>query len=109
MLADEEREHIRQEEIFRQEVRRAIEERHVKSRVKLWRFVNTSFGIWLLSTVAIGLISWSYTNWTEAKEKQRTTQELIGKLDLEIVARARNFESLLESVSNMQGLLLTFC
>ena len=102
MLSDQDKEHIRQEEIFREEVRGLLnkEDKATTFRAKCWRFVNTSFGIWLLSTVVVGLVSWGYANWSEAKQNDAKSKESIRKLDLELFARISNFENLLETATN---------
>lgn len=108
MLTDEEKQRIRQEEIFRQEVRETLgqDKKAVSFQAKLWKFVNTTFGIWLLSTVAVGLITWSFTSWNENKEKERITKESIRKLDVEIFVRVNNFSKLLESINKLKQFML---
>lgn len=50
---------------------------------RIWAFVNSSFGIFLLSSVALGLVSFSYSSWQTYEGDKRN----IEKLDLEIAVR----------------------
>jgi hypothetical protein len=50
---------------------------------RLWTFANSSFGIFLLSSVLLGLVSFSYTFWQTYESDRRA----IEKLDLEIALR----------------------
>lgn len=101
MLTEEEKRRIREEEIFRQEVRLSLEKRTKSKWAKFWAFLNTSFGIWLLSTVAVGLITWGYTQWEENHTKSIENRQLIRKIDLEIAARLSYFEPKLTSAKNI--------
>jgi hypothetical protein len=105
MLTKEDQERIRQEEIFRQEVRESLQEAKRPYAVggRIWAIVNTSFGIWLLSTIVVGLFSWAYTNWEQRRSKQHEQNELIRKLDVEIPVRLQTSESLFDSASRAAG------
>ena len=74
MLNDEDKEKVRAEEIFRYEIRREIES---KATNKWIAFFNTAFGIWLLSTVVVGLVSVSYKTWQENLQSQKANQRNI--------------------------------
>ena len=54
---------------------------------KLWKFVNTSFGIWLLSSVIVGLATFGYTKLTESITDSNNRKKQIAKLDQEIEGR----------------------
>ena len=72
MLSKEDKDRIREEEIYRQEIRAEIEQKKEREREKskygrkkLWAFLNTAFGIWLLTTFIVGLGGWSFTKWQD--------------------------------------------
>jgi hypothetical protein len=94
MLSEEEKAHIRLEEVFREELREELK----TAKAETWRkralaFFNSALGIWLLSSVALGLVTWTYTRWTETLAKARENREAVEKLDIEIAARIQRFES----------------
>jgi hypothetical protein len=85
-LPPSERERIRAEEIFREEVRRELEQQRPPKNLqsKVWNFVNTSFGIWLLSSVGLGLLVWSWTLIQEYRHTKKAEQEQLVKVTYEI-------------------------
>lgn len=52
-LTEEEKERIRHEEIFRAEIRESIENDSPSPKKKTWKFLNSPFGVWLLSSNAV--------------------------------------------------------
>ena len=90
MLSDERKKEIVQEEIFRTEIQEDLKKKEKKS--KTWEFLNSSFGIWLLSSVALGLITWGYTQISQsiAADKKNATE--IEKHNIEIAARVSNYK-----------------
>src|SRR4030095_6962544 len=91
MLTDEDKERIRDEEIFRAEVQKSL---CSDGPNKVIAFLNTSLGIWFLSTLVIGLFGWSYAKF----QASRDNEEQIIKLDREILAR---IESAQYRISNL--------
>src|ERR1700686_2311878 len=90
-MTDEDKNKIREEEIFRAEVQKTL----VSARPnKVIVFLNTSLGIWLLSTLVIGLFGWGYSRF----QSSRQNEEQIIKLDREILAR---IESTQYRISNL--------
>lgn len=71
MLSDDERARIHAEEIFRHEVRNGLkkDERQTVRR-GAWGFLNSTFGLWFLSTCVVGAISFLYTNHAESVRKE---------------------------------------
>lgn len=72
MLTHEQKAQIRAEEIFRSEIAREIAS---KAPPKPWtskvgELINSSFGIWFLSTVVVGLTVWAYTGWKEDQDEK---------------------------------------
>ena len=94
MLTDDEKQNIRTEEQYRGEVRKQLEEKREPSS-RLWAFLNSSFGLWLLSAI---LLTWAGMLYTQSqnpraeeqkKQDAQTAQlvkneELVQRLDLEI-------------------------
>lgn len=80
---------IREEEIFRQEVRRALEKQPANRSFlgRVYAFFNTGLGLFLLSTVAVGgitqLFTWSQERIAAAERREQLAREL----DAEIGAR----------------------
>src|SRR6266849_5483102 len=76
MLTSDDRERIRAEEIFRSEVREqlASDPGDGKQGGPLWRFFNSPLGLWVLSSVALGAISWSISERRIAVERAATVR-----------------------------------
>jgi hypothetical protein len=91
VLTEEEKKRIREEEIYRQEVRQSLDQITPKSRPqRLLAFLNTGVGIWLLSSVLIGSITFFYKKADEAyadRARKRATAE---RLDTEIASRLQD-------------------
>lgn len=95
MLTDDDRQRIRAEEAFRQEVRKELvvpaAKEPSKAPMTIWQrfmgFANTSFGIWLLSTVAIGGVSTGYQLLTHHFEMVRQDEARAARLNSEISNR----------------------
>jgi hypothetical protein len=86
-LSETDKARIRREEIFREEVRRGRCE--VSSRrSKALKFANTPFGLWCLSTLVVGLVSWGFTHWVEISKKRDTEHEAMRRLNVELARRA---------------------
>lgn len=85
MLSEEDKQRIREEEIFRAEVQKSLSQPAPSKSFsgRLWAFLNTSLGIWVLSTIALGAVGWTYTQW----QLSRQNVEQINKIDIEIEAR----------------------
>ena len=84
MLSEEEREKIRAEEMFRHEVRSGLEE----SGSRWWTFLNSAFGLWLLGSVSVGVITWSFGAVRERQQEAAESRVLDRRLRTEIAARA---------------------
>jgi hypothetical protein len=80
MLSDDDKNRIRQEEFYRQEVQQALEREKSQPKSgwgKFVAFLNTGVGLWLLSSVALGFITWSYTKWDTNRIKRARTDILL--------------------------------
>jgi hypothetical protein len=60
----------------------------------IWGFLNSSFGLFLLSSVVIGLVTFSYGQWRDRITRSRS----IEKLDLEIGLRLQALAAMSEGV-----------
>jgi len=101
-LADAERLKIRLEEQFRIEIRKQLEEKK-SNQPRLWAFINSSFGLWLMSAILVTWAGTIYTQWQSRRadsEKSLAAQtadfarnkELVERLDLEISHRFSEFQ-----------------
>src|ERR1700753_1358863 len=106
MLAPKEKKRILAEETFREKVRQQLRKPD-KKQSTLWMLVNSAFFLWFMSTIIIGLVSFSYTVWDRSREEQRRKDEdaraierekrlTAKKLDAEISNRLYYFGHLLE-------------
>jgi hypothetical protein len=114
MLDDTEREKLELEERYRFEIRNKLEESTKKEPPsRLWGFMNSSFGLWLLSAIFISGIGTVYTqvqnSRAERLKKEEViraealkTTELIGRLDLEIGYRLSQVQIRLYSLRSVQ-------
>jgi hypothetical protein len=70
---------IRAEEIYRDTVRKRLEEDGSKES-KFWRTLNQPFAIWVLSTIVVGLVGWAYTElragWTLREQNLAALEKL---------------------------------
>jgi hypothetical protein len=90
VLSDSDRDRIRSEEIFRDEVRRELSANQPTSRGKrVWSLLNNPFSIWFLSTVVIGLLTFAYSAHQERLRASARLSETLQKLDTEIAGRIR--------------------
>jgi len=103
MLPESDKEKIRLEEQYRLEVRKQLEDKP-KRTSRIWTFLNSTFGLWLLSAL---LITWAGTLYTQSQNRHTETlkkqeveraeaqkeAELIERLDLEIGYRFSRFQT----------------
>ncbi len=107
MLTEEDKNRIRLEEIYRQELRQQL--KPISSRrERTLAFLNSAFFLWFLSTVLIGTVSFLYTRWDGRREALRREYEqkrqfdverntTTSKLDTEIASRLRFVNGLIET------------
>jgi hypothetical protein len=113
MLTNDDKEKIKLEELYRIEICQQLKEKsHPRSRV--WLFLNSTFGLWLLSAILVTWAGMLYTQSqnrrSEALRKQETERaeelkqrELVERLDLEIGYRFSQFQIHLTSLVNRWG------
>ncbi len=100
MLNEKEKAKIRAEEIYRQEVRKEIV---LKDGNKWLTFLSSPLGIWILSTIVIGLISVGYKSWQESLQSQKTNQERISVVIDEGNFRVRQVDSAINKALVLYG------
>ena len=87
MLSPEEKERIRQEEIFRHAVRQELRASSPPAAAhRFWAIANKPVVIWFLATIVVGVVSWTF-------DRVQLTRELARKeaqIDLEIASRLIN-------------------
>jgi hypothetical protein len=89
---------IRTEEHLRARYRKAVEPTVVQ-RSGLLAFLNTSFGLFLLSTVFISSFSWGFNAWLTHQKETTDAQKSRQKLKIEILNRLQYIEALKEPFS----------
>jgi hypothetical protein len=89
MLLEDDKDRIRAEEIFRDEVRREIEAGRAKhSRGKrFWALLNSSFALWFLSSVVLGGLTAVVTQYEKKTTEQIRIAEIQKRLNAEISCR----------------------
>ena len=89
MLTDDEMSLIRAEELFRLEVRRELEAAKPRptGAQKLWSWLNSAFGLWLLSSVVLTGLTTAYAHYREASEQAHKKEEMQRSLLIEIAGR----------------------
>ena len=86
VLTEDERARIRQEEIFRREVRQQLDAERPSLPLpsKLWKALNSAFVLWLLSSVILALAGWAYSRYqahnSEQNQRKETRRKLISEL-----------------------------
>jgi hypothetical protein len=93
-LGEQERLRIRVEEIYREEVRKEITKPKTLSG-RLLAFLNSPFGIYVLSSVLVAGVTYVYSQHKETLEKERSKQEELTKLADEIAFRERQLDDVL--------------
>src|ERR1700722_3831040 len=96
-LTDAQQAEIRAEEIYRSQVRQELDAKPDETTSRLWTALNSSFVLWLLSSVVLSGIAACYTGWQNRHAKIKENRELIEKLDTEISNRI--YEALSATVS----------
>lgn len=108
MVTEDRKALIQQEEIYREEVRKELlSQRSCTSRrSRFWKFLNSTFGIWFLSTCVIGAATFGFTEIINIQKVKRDKMAIIQKLDTEISARLRAFNLKKKKVITADMLLI---
>lgn len=102
MLTDQDKSRIRDEEVYREEVRKSLEPPRSRAAGVL-AFLNTSFGMWLLSSVVLAGVVAGYTHVAERARRAEERRTRVEKLDFEIEWRLSQFIGFAEQVSKQQA------
>lgn len=88
MLEEQEKNRIRLEETYRAEVRAELERtKSVNSKNHAWTFLNSAFGLWLLSAVLISGAGALITRYQAHQTETKRNTERVERLDIEISYR----------------------
>jgi hypothetical protein len=101
MLPDTEKERIREEESFRIEVRRLIAppEKESTGANGFWKFLNSPFALWLLSSVLITLVTAGITSYLNKRSSERERAQSIRKLTIEAGYRISRLDEFITQLS----------
>jgi len=94
VLTEDDKIRIRDEEVYRSEIRRELDAQKTKPTTRsgqLWGFMQTSLGIWVLSTVVVGLITWGYAQLQSTLQRSNAQLQLIQHADAEAKSRVRQW------------------
>jgi hypothetical protein len=91
MLTEEQKEHIKLEEFYRREIQAALFNIPKGFKESLITFLNSAFGLWLLSAVILAGGVKLYKNQQEASEHTKMANQVLERLDLEISYRYARF------------------
>lgn len=83
-MNENDKKRILQEEIYRLEIQEFLSK---PKQSKIWKFLNSSFGIFLLSSVVLAFITTLHTNYQISVAKAQTKNQKIEQLDNEISNR----------------------
>ena len=90
MVSDDVKARIRAEEVYREEVRASLRDPST-TRGRIWAFLNSSFGMWLLTSALVGLATWGFTAWRDAVNRASDRAAVVRRLDIEIATRLDRF------------------
>jgi hypothetical protein len=108
MLNEHQMKVIREEELFREEVRKDIEKKRVPQKEGLWHFANSAFGLWLLSSVALGSLGFLYGYVQDQRSAKRDAQERVSRLRFEIATHGRDFLQSFDSAHDYRDYSIAF-
>jgi len=75
-LSESDRARIRAEEVFREEIRTSLGESSPGTVSRIWDALNSSFVLFLLSSVLLSAISWQYQGWSEQQQRESDVARL---------------------------------
>lgn len=99
MVRHIDRKRIYQEEVYRYEIRSQLNATNTKKNTggKTWTVVNSAFFLWFLSSVVVGVISFSYAKWDKQREIEREQRERAALIEQENIQRARKLDAEISS------------
>ena len=92
MISNRDKRRIREEELFRFQIQKELsDEKELKTgRGKFLKFFNTAFGLWLLSSIFLSLVTWGYSTWQAKSEIEKQNMVNKKRLSDEISSRIGN-------------------
>ena len=96
-LTEIEKQRIKLEETYRTEVRAAMTDGKLPSRI--WRFLNSQFGFWLISAGLASFLAWSVGRWEHQRREISEHRRAIKQLDFEIPCRISQIQHRLDHVN----------
>jgi hypothetical protein len=89
MLTEDAKTRIRLEEEYRLGIRNELESsREGKTwKARIWVMLNSTFALWFLSSVVLGVLTWAYSGYVNRLAVQSAEMEHNRRLDLEISGR----------------------
>ncbi len=90
MLSEEEKSKIREEEIYREEVKNSLLDKAVK-RNPIFSFLDTQHGLFIASSFLLPMFIWLFTMLQVHFSSIEKTEAYIKKLDSEITFRVSNY------------------
>jgi len=94
-LSEARQQAIRAEEIFRDAVRKKLDEEGSEDN-GFWKALNQPFAIWVLSTLLVGLVGWAYTELHASWVLREQNSAAIEKLNSQGAIRIEFAQLLLE-------------
>lgn len=67
---------------------------------KVWVFLNTPFGLWFLTTIAVGMLTWSYSQWQASQICEKENEQQLRQLYLEVAGRVEALDTLATAASD---------
>jgi len=102
MLSAKDKIRIKNEEIFREEIKKSLTPPKSALR-KTLDFFNTSLGSWILTSLLIGVVTFTYNYFTDRNQKIKEKEASVQKINSELESRFFQFDSLLRSLEGMKS------
>jgi hypothetical protein len=85
---ENDRQRILAEETYREEIRAQLaSSRPVSLAQRVWDILNKPFLLWTLSTILVGLVTWSWASYQAGLQGESVRRTSISRLDIEMAAR----------------------
>jgi hypothetical protein len=68
----------------------------------LWKFCNSNFGLFVMSTIFISLFSWTYGQWTASRRRHEEHEKTWQRLKVEVLNRERYVEKMTQRFSSRE-------
>ena len=64
---------------------------------RLWTFLNSNFGLFVMSSIVVSSLTWAYTEFSQSIETRKLTKESVTKLSTEVSYRIQLLEIYFDS------------